>query len=88
MINEFIIIFKLKTNKTNIININENFDKRKIKTFLYIFYKIFFNFNKKKAKKILVKDIFNEKVIEFLNAIIVLFLNINVLSKSLNTKAN
>ena len=88
LINEFIIIFKLKINETNIISTDDNSNGKKIKTFFYIFYKMFLNFDEKEAKKILVKDIPNKEVIEFLNAIIIFFLNINVLNKSLNTKAN
>ena len=88
MINELIIIFKLKINETNIININEISNKKKIKIFSYIFYKIFFNFDEKKAKKILTKNIFNKKVIKFSNIIIIFFLNINVLNKILNIKTN
>ena len=87
LINEFIIILKLRINKINVINTNKNSNKRKIKTFFYIFYKIFSNFNEKKAKKILAENILNKKVIKFLKIIIILFLDINVLSKSLNTKA-
>jgi len=49
---------------------------------------MFFDFDKKKAKKILIKDIFNKKIIEFLKIIIILFLDMNILSKNLNTKAN
>ena len=66
----------------------EDFDKRKIKTFFNIFYKIFLDFDEKKIKRILIKDIFNKKIIEFLKVIIIFFLNINVLNKSLNIKAN
>ena len=60
-INKFVIILKTKINKINIININKNSDKRKIKTFFNIFYKIFFDFDKKEIKKILIKNIFNKK---------------------------
>ena len=67
---------------------DNNSDEKKIKTFFYIFYKIFFDFNKKKAKKILIKDISNKKVIKFLNIIVILFLNINILNKGLNIKVN
>ena len=88
MIDELIIILKLKTNKTSIININDNSDEKKIKTFFYTFYEIFPDFDEKEVEKILVKDIFNKKVIEFLNAIIIFFPNINVLNKGLNTKAD
>ena len=67
---------------------NKNFNKRKIKTFFYIFYKIFFNFNEKKVKRILIKNIFNKKIIKFLKTIIIFFLNINIFNKSLNIKVN
>ena len=88
MINKSAIILKTKINEINIVNINEDFNKRKIKTFFNIFYKIFFNFNKKKIKKILIKIFFNKKIIKFLKVIIILFLNINVLNKNLNIKTN
>ena len=86
MINKSAIILKTKINEINIININKDFNKKKIKTFFNIFYKIFFNFDEKKIKKILIKDIFNKKIIKFLKAIIIFFLNINVLNKNLNIK--
>ena len=70
------------------VNTNNNSDGKKIKTFFYTFYEMFFNFDKKEIKRILVEDIFNKEIIEFLNAIIILFLNINVLNKNLNIKAN
>ena len=88
MINKSAIILKTRINEINIININKNFDRKKIKTFFNIFYKIFFDFNEKKIKKILIKDILNKKIIKFLKIIIIFFLNINVLSKSLNIKTN
>ena len=88
MINKSAIILKTRINEINIININKNFDRKKIKTFFNIFYKIFFDFNEKKIKKILIKIFFNKKIIKFLKVIIILFLNINVLNKNLNIKAN
>jgi len=81
LINKSAIILKTKINEINIINTSENSDERKIKTFLNIFYKIFFDFDEKKTKKILIKKIFNKKVIKFLKALIILFLYINVLNK-------
>ena len=87
-INKSAIILKIKTNKINIINTNKDFNRKKIKTFFNIFYKIFLDFNEKKTKKILIKDIFNKKIIKFLKAIIIFFLNINILNKNLNIKAN
>ena len=87
-INKSAIILKIKINKINIINTNKDFNEKKIKTFFNIFYKIFFDFNEKKIKKILIKDIFNKKIIKFLKVIIILFLNINVLNKNLNIKTN
>ena len=62
--------------------------EKKIKTFFNTFYKIFFNFNEKEIKKILIKNIFNKEIIKFLKVIIIFFLNINVLNKSLNIKTN
>ena len=88
MINKSAIILKTKINEINTVNTNEDFDERKIKNFFNTFYKIFFDFDKKKIKKILIKDIFNKKIIKFLKVIIILFLNINVLNKSLNIKIN
>ena len=88
LINKSAIILKTKINKTNIININKDFNERKIKIFFNIFYKIFFNFNEKKIKRILIKNILNKEIIKFLKVIIIFFLDINVLSKSLNIKAN
>ena len=67
---------------------NKDSNKRKIKTFFNTFYKIFFNFDEKKTKKILIKNIFNKKIIKILKAIIILFLNINILNKNLNIKIN
>ena len=87
-INKSAIILKTKINEINIININKNFNKRKIKTFFNIFYKIFFDFNEKKIKKILIKNIFNKKIIKFLKVIIIFFLNINILNENLNIKTN
>ena len=49
---------------------------------------MFPDFDEKKVKRILIKDILNEEVIEFLKAIIILFLDVNVLGKGLNTKAD
>jgi len=66
----------------------EDSNKRKIKTFFNTFYKIFLDFDEKEIKRILIKNIFNKKVIKFLKVIIVFFLNINILSKGLNIKAN
>ena len=88
MINKSAIILKTKINEINIININKDFDERKIKTFFNIFYKIFPDFDEKEIKRILVKDIFNKEIIKFLKAIIIFFLNINVLNKDLNIKVN
>jgi len=88
LINKSAIILKTKINEINIANINEDFSGRKIKTFLNTFYKIFPDFDEKETKRILVKDISNEKVIKFLKAIIVFFLDINILSKGLNAEAN
>ena len=78
----------MKINKINIVNTNEDFNRKKIKTFFNTFYKKFFDFNEKKTKKILIENIFNKEIIKFLKVIIILFLNINVLNKSLNTKVN
>jgi len=86
--NKSIVIFKLKINKINIINMNEDSNKRKIKIFFNIFYKIFLDFDKKEIKRILIKDILNKKIIKFLKAIIIFFLNINILSKNLNIKTD
>ena len=88
MINKSAIILKTKINEINITNINKNFNRKKIKIFFNIFYKIFLDFNEKKNKRILIKNIFNKKIIKFLKVIIILFLNINVLNKSLNIKIN
>ena len=88
MINKFAIILKTRINEINIINTNKDFNGKKIKTFFNTFYKIFFDFDEKEIKKILIKDIFNEKIIKFLKALIIFFLNINVLNKSLNIEAN
>ena len=81
MINKSAIILKTKINEINIVNINEDFNKRKIKTFFNTFYKIFLDFNEKKTKKILIKNIFNKEIIIF-------FLNINILNENLNIKTN
>jgi len=83
-----VIILKTKINEINIISINKDFSEKKIKTFFNTFYKIFPDFNEKETKRILVKDILNKEIIEFLKIIIIFFLDINVLSKSLNIKAN
>ena len=88
LIDKFAIILKTKINEINAININKDFGGRKIKTFFNTFYEIFLDFDEKKIKRILVKDIFNKEIIEFLKAIIILFLDINVLSKSLNAKVD
>ena len=88
MINKSAIIFKLKTNEINIININKDSNKRKIKIFLNIFYEIFLDFDEKKTKKILAENIFDKKVIKFLKAIIIFFLNMDILGERLNIKAN
>ena len=72
----------------NITNISEDSNGRKIKTFLNTFYKIFSDFDEKKIKKILIKNIFNKEIIEFLKAIIILFLNMDVLNKNLNIEVN
>ena len=87
-INKFAIILKTKINEINIININEDFNKRKIKTFFNIFHKIFFNFDKKEIKRILIENILNKEIIKFLKVIIIFFLNINILSENLNIKVN
>ena len=73
LINKSAIILKTRINEINIININKDSNGRKIKTFFNIFYKIFFNFNKKEIKKILIKNISNKEIIEFLKAIIIFF---------------
>ena len=83
MINKSAIILKTKTNEINAANINKDFNGKKIKIFLNIFYKIFSDFDEKKTKRILVKDIFNKEIIKFLKAIIIFFLN-----KDLNAEAN
>jgi len=88
LINKSAIIFKLKTNEINIININKDSNKRKIKIFLNIFYEIFLDFDEKKTKKILAENIFDKKVIKFLKAIIIFFLNMDILGERLNIKAN
>jgi len=67
---------------------DKDFNRKKIKIFLNIFYKIFPDFNEKKIKRILTKNIFNKKIIKFLKLIIIFFLNINVLNKNLNIKTN
>jgi len=87
-INKSVIILKTKINEINTVNTSKDFNRRKIKTFLNIFYEIFPDFNEKKIKRILIKDILNEKIIEFLKIIVIFFLNISVLSKGLNTKVN
>ena len=73
LINKFAIILKTKINKINIINTNKDFNEKKIKTFFNIFYKIFLDFNKKKTKKILIKNISNKEIIKFLKIIIIFF---------------
>ena len=88
LINKSAIILKTKINKINIININEDSNEKKVKTFLNIFYKIFLDFDEKKIKKILIKNILNKEIIKFLKTIIIFFLNINVLSKGLNAEAD
>ena len=88
LINKSAIILKTKINEINITNINEDFDGKKLKIFFNTFYKIFFDFDKKKIKKILIENIFNKKIIKILKVIIILFLNINVLNKDLNIKVN
>ena len=87
-INKSAIILKTRINEINIININKDFNERKIKTFFNTFYKIFFDFDEKEIKKILIKDILNKKIIKFLKIIIIFFLNINILNKDLNIKIN
>ena len=82
------IILKTKTNKTNAASTDKDSGERKIKTFLNTFYEIFPDFNEKETKRILIEDIFNEEVIKFLKAIIILFLDIDVLNKGLNTEVN
>jgi len=66
----------------------KNSGGRKIKTFFNIFYKIFPDFDEKKIKRILVKNIPNKEIIKFLKVIIIFFPNINILNKSLNIKTN
>jgi len=88
LINKSAIILKTKINEINITNINEDFDGKKLKIFFNTFYKIFSDFDEKKAKNILIKDILNKEIIKFLKAIIIFFPDINVLNESLNTKIN
>ena len=78
----------MKINEINAININKDFSGKKIKTFFNTFYKIFPDFNEKKTKRILIKNILNKKIIKFLKVIIIFFLNINVLNKGLNIEAD
>ena len=85
---KFAIILKTKTDEINAASTDEDSSGRKIKTFLNTFYEMFPDFDEKEAKRILAKDIPNKEVIEFLKAIIILFLDINVLGESLNTKAD
>jgi len=87
-INKSAIILKTKINEINAANISKDSGERKIKTFFNTFYKIFFNFDEKEIKRILIKDILDKEIIEFLKVIIILFLNINVLNKDLNIKVN
>jgi len=88
LINKSAIILKIRINEINTISINEDFSGKKIKIFFNTFYKIFPDFDEKKTKRILAKDIPNKEIIEFLKAIIIFFLNINVLGKGLNAKVN
>ena len=49
---------------------------------------MFFDFDEKEAKRILIEDIPNKEVMEFLNAIIVFFLDVDVLGKGLDAEAD
>ena len=72
-INKSAIILKTRINEINIISTGENSGGKKIKIFLNIFYKIFPDFDEKKTKRILIKDILNKKIIKFLKTIIIFF---------------
>ena len=63
----------MKINKINAININKDFSEKKNKIFFNTFYEIFFDFDKKEIKRILIKDILNKKIIKFLKTIIIFF---------------
>ena len=85
---KFAIIPKTKIDEINAVGIDEDSSGRKIKTFLNIFYKMFPDFDEKETKRILVEDIPNEKVMEFLKAIVVFFPDVDVLGEGLNAKAD
>ena len=88
LIDKFAIILKTKINETNAASTNKDSGGRKIKTFFNTFYEIFPDFNEKKTKRILAKDIPDKEIIEFLKAIVVFFPDINVLGKGLNAEAD
>ena len=88
MIDKFAIIPKTKTNETNATGIDKDSSGRKIKTFFNIFYEMFPDFDEKETKRILVEDIPDEEVMEFLKAMAVFFPDVDVLGEGLNAEAD